>query len=305
MALLSAGESVLLLWGGSQSPDKVQKCAEQLRAQVTDQGEVQVENIDRLTVSNLTTSHYDRCVSGVGPSDSLVTHSLDTLAEICRMLKPKGWLILHEAVGNGGTMKTRDKLLSTMKMSGFVEISHTTANISPEDLTSLQTRLGASEPIEVARVTGRKPDYEVGSSTQLKISLPKQVSDAPHVDADVARVWNLNADDMVDDDVDLIDSDDLLDDDDFIKPAPESLRASCGTETETTKKKACKNCTCGLADEIASEKKPKTTQNATSACGSCYLGDAFRCSSCPYLGMPPFKPGEKIELSARQLQADA
>ena len=104
---------------------------------------------------------------------------------------------------------------------------------------------------------------------------------------------------MDDDDVDLIDQDELLDDEDMAKPDQATLRV-CGT---TGKRKACKDCSCGLAEEITNGGEI-TTKSVNSSCGSCYLGDAFRCASCPYLGMPAFKPGEKIQLSERQLKAD-
>lgn len=97
------------------------------------------------------------------------------------------------------------------------------------------------------------------------------------------------------------------------------------------RRRACKDCSCGLAD-LEKEEEEAAKSNAfylegdddipshikeatigveriwpeekrdeakkTSSCGSCYLGDAFRCGSCPYLGLPAFEPGQKVEISA-------
>lgn len=43
-------------------------------------------------------------------------------------------------------------------------------------------------------------------------------------------------------------------------------------------------------------KKDLENGNVESNCGKCYLGDAFRCASCPFRGVPAFEKGDKVKL---------
>ncbi|KAK6517315.1 electron carrier [Arthrobotrys megalospora] len=125
-----------------------------------------------------------------------------------------------------------------------------------------------------------------------------------------------------DDDDDLIDENELLDDSDLAMPVqqPPECRPKPGK-----RRRACKDCTCGLKEKIEAEDKAKreaadkalaavaapkavkldlddlaeidfTVEGKASSCGNCYLGDAFRCDGCPYIGLPAFKPGEQVRL---------
>ncbi|KAK6742354.1 hypothetical protein RB195_009929 [Necator americanus] len=104
---------------------------------------------------------------------------------------------------------------------------------------------------------GTKPSFH-GQSVPLKIT------------AETNKV-NIN-----DNDDDIVDEDALLEPEDFKKPKEADLKAQCGEIEEGKKRRACKNCTCGLAEQ---EEAEKMSQPRKTGCGNCALGDAFRCST--------------------------
>ncbi|KAL1128862.1 hypothetical protein AAG570_013396 [Ranatra chinensis] len=209
-----------------------------------------------------------------------------------KAVKPQGRIILLELIkSSDGPQRSEEEFVTSMKLSGLVDISSGhTLTLTDQEIEKIREVLKLGETnFKLVQYEGKKPNFEIGSSAKIKLPVPQSV----------ANVWKLDG--TVDDE--LIDSDLLLDENDLKKPDPSSLKV-CGT---TGKRKACKNCSCGLAEELAAEKgdgEKKQEPAQKSSCGNCYLGDAFRCAGCPYLGMPAFKPGEKVSLGAAQLQAD-
>ncbi|KAM1085018.1 hypothetical protein FF1_010889 [Malus domestica] len=195
------------------------------------------------------------------------------LGEISRVLKPGGTVLIYKIsdASTGETDKTTSVIERKLLLSGFLEAK------------AFQVK--SSLPSELSfGVKAKKPSWKIGSSFALK----KTTKTLPKI--------------QINDDSDLIDEDSLLTEEDLKKP--QLLSSDC--EVGSTRK-ACKNCTCGRAEEEQKVEKLGSTvdlSNFKSQCGSCGLGDAFRCATCPFKGLPPFKPGEKVSLSANFLTAD-
>ncbi|KAF8047934.1 hypothetical protein N665_2759s0006 [Sinapis alba] len=195
-----------------------------------------------------------------------------TYGEFSRVLKPGGSVFVCTN-SEGETVELQQTLQRRVTLAGFLE---------PQSLDLKSIKL-PNFSLSVG-IKAKKPSWKIGSSFALK----KPAKTFPKVN--------------LDDDLDLIDEDSLLTEEDLKKP---QLPVASGCETT---KKACKNCVCGRAEIEEKAVKLGLTEdqieNPQSSCGSCGLGDAFRCGTCPYKGLPPFKLGEKVTLSQNFLEAD-
>ncbi|KAJ2777956.1 electron carrier [Coemansia javaensis] len=332
---VEAGQTVLLVARASaeaQNLVALQQLRDSLAAQVGSGGRVDFEQIDRIEdgAAALASAHYDRVIAN--PIEPWAAeHTGKVLASLLLALKPSGVLSLRELVlDDAGSAdaalpvaRTQAELAQQLRFAGFVgvqaecreQVSEPTLRVLAEHCW---TAGGAAELVGrasghvlVATVTAQKPAYNVGAASALRFgSKARGAAEGP---AAARKPWTISVES--DDEAEIENEDALLEGDDLVRPDAASLARPDGAKA---KRKPCKNCTCGLADgadvdedaackpgaRAPKPKKPVDVVNVKSACGNCSLGDAFRCSSCPYLGMPAFKPGEKVTLGGSMLHDD-
>ncbi|KAL2118543.1 hypothetical protein VTJ04DRAFT_8203 [Mycothermus thermophilus] len=179
----------------------------------------------------------------------------------------------------------------------------------------------AEEEVVPLKLTfGKKKDNNTSTAAAAAPAKEEQKPTAPAGVGFVDFSDDLDLD--AEDDDNVIDEDTLLTEEDMRRPIQQP--PECAPQPGK-KRRACKDCTCGLAQRLEAEEKARrakadkelnalklkseelteldfTVQGKTGSCGSCYLGDAFRCSDCPYIGLPPFKPGEEVKILNNSVQ---
>ncbi|KAF8915841.1 cytokine-induced anti-apoptosis inhibitor 1, Fe-S biogenesis-domain-containing protein [Mucidula mucida] len=257
---------------------------------------------------------YQALVTDLEASRHVEKQMLDRIVDQATMLSPSTYSSIHVALSPADydALIPRlsfllSQLLSALTPLGTLHLQNTTSHspIASELTLSGFTVLSApSSPTIMAQ----KPAQAPSVSKPVMLPLRKKTDSAAK-----KALWTLSAPGTP-----SIDSEALLTESDRARPCEPITNIS----NAPRRKKACKNCTCGLAEleaeelkqskvvlldgsengaarEVSQDERARLIKNApkaTSSCGNCYLGDAFRCASCPYLGLPAFKPGEKVEI---------
>jgi len=285
-----------------------------------------------LVIGSLSTAEngkYQALISELEPSRQVDKQLLDRIVDEATTLTPSSYASIHVTLSPSDYESLRPKLpsllaqlLSGLTPLGTLHLLNLTSAFQtlPSELTLAGSNVLSSIP-ESGSIIAQKPAHSP-SSLSLKNrpagSVPLMKLNRKADPAKKQALWALTSSPSTP----LIDAESLLTAEDKVRPV---LTCEPVNAAAPRRKKACKGCSCGLAELEEEERKnskvvildgsqngearevdqsekerlinaAKAAPKATSSCGSCFLGDAFRCASCPYLGLPAFKPGEKVEI---------
>jgi hypothetical protein len=285
-----------------------------------------------LVIGSLSTAEdgkYQSVITELESTRKVEKLLLDRIMDEATTLEPSAYSSIHITLSPSDYESLRPKLssllsqiLSSLAPLGTLHLLNLTS--STQTLSSELTLAGfvvLSSMADVGSIVAQKPAAVPGSSISLKNrsgAVPLMKLNRKVDPAKKQALWALTSSPSTP----LIDAEALLTPADKKRPVPtcEPVNADA-----PRRKKACKGCSCGLAEleeeerktgkvivldgaqdgearEVTQDEKArliaaaKVAPKATSSCGSCFLGDAFRCAGCPYLGLPAFKPGEKVEI---------
>ncbi|KAK0635870.1 cytokine-induced anti-apoptosis inhibitor 1, Fe-S biogenesis-domain-containing protein [Bombardia bombarda] len=239
----------------------------------------------------------------------------DVWARLAPALKAGGKLRSEDgSLGTGGAPEAREAVLAGL-VSGADGNGFTKPDYAEEEAVPLRFGLKKKAAAALAAAPTTAPAVAVAAPPSAPaVAAPAPVAGVGFIDFSDDLDLDGSDDDYGDEA--LIDEDALLGDDELNRPIPQPLECQ---PKPGNKRRACKDCSCGLAQRLEAEDKARrekadsaletfklksedlmeldlTVQGKTGSCGSCALGDAFRCADCPYIGLPPFKPGEEVTL---------
>ncbi|KIL96386.1 hypothetical protein FAVG1_01130 [Fusarium avenaceum] len=277
-----------------------------------DRSVTDLQMLDRLSVGLVTlpASTYDLVLvlsdasSMLGESLALMNRTV--LGPVADSLKPSGRLQSHDGNSLEESILSKEAVLAGLVSSrgGFEKPDY-----------------GDNDGAVTLKFGKKKTQPTPPADGSVPLNLKRKPVEAAPKPVVPAGVGFIDLEDDLDDD-DLIDEDTLMTEEDLARPI--NIPAECQPKAGK-RRRACKDCTCGLAERLAAEDADQratadkqlesiklgtddlaeidfTVQGKVGSCGNCSLGDAFRCDGCPYIGLPPFKPGEEVRLLNNDVQ---
>jgi len=288
-----------------------------------DRSTTDLHMIDRLAAGLVTLppATYDLILVLTDPDGS-------RYAEAAALLAGRAiWASLVSSLKTGGTLRSEDGSLGANPsapaakeavLAGLVAGFNGFTKPADEEEAAVPLRFGLkrkNNAVSGANPVTTKPATPIPTFAAAPATVAAPTAAPVGVGfVDFSDDLDLDGDD--DDDDALVDEDTLLTEEDMRRPIVQPPECA---PAPGKKRRACKDCTCGLAARLEAEDKARrakaekdrdalklksedlnelemdlTVPGKTGSCGSCALGDAFRCADCPYIGLPAFKPGEEV-----------